>query len=74
MIETITKGQSFVSFDVSLSGHVISTISARHQGGHILWCHASIHGFDDFDPSDRNMMEKKIRDCWSARAGQAQVH
>jgi len=63
LVETIAKGHSFLSFDVSLSGHLISTICVRHHRGRILWCHASLYGFEDFDPSDRQVMEDQIRDC-----------
>lgn len=71
LVETVTKDCKFLSFDVSLSGHLISTVIVRHHGGSIVWSQASIHGFEDFDAEDRHAMERKIRERWPARGQQA---
>lgn len=71
LVETVTRDCKFLSFDVSLSGHLISTITVRHQGGSIVWSQASIYGFEDFDSDDRQVMERKIRKRWPARERQA---
>lgn len=60
LIETTTRQLRFITFDVSVSGHIIATISGRYEHGRILWSEASIHGFQDFDASDREAIEKKI--------------
>lgn len=74
LVETIIKGQSFLSFDVSLSGHLISTIRVRHQSGIFVWSEARAYGFEDFDRSDYQAIEQQIRASWACRARQAQIH
>ncbi len=54
------RGQSFVSFDVAMQGHVISTIDAPLLSGRILWSHAAIHGYRDFDPRERTELEAEV--------------
>ena len=60
LAQTEIRGLSFVSFDVAMSGHVISTIDAPLLSGRILWSHAAIHGFGDFDNRERTMLEAEI--------------
>ncbi|SIQ47836.1 hypothetical protein SAMN05880561_103133 [Rhizobium sp. RU33A] len=54
------RGQSFVTFDVAMQGHVISTIDAPLLSGRILWSHAAIHGYCDFDPRERTELEAEL--------------
>lgn len=54
------RGQSFVTFDVAMQGHVISTIDAPLLSGRILWSHAAIHGYRDFDPRERTELEVEV--------------
>jgi hypothetical protein len=54
------RGHDFVSFDVAMNGYVISTIDAPLLSGRILWSHAAIHGFGDFDPRERTLLEAEI--------------
>jgi hypothetical protein len=60
LAQTEIRGLSFVSFDVAMSGHVISTIDAPLLSGRILWSHAAIHGFGDFEPRERTLLEAEI--------------
>ncbi|MBU0736730.1 MAG: hypothetical protein KJ981_20880 [Alphaproteobacteria bacterium] len=54
------RGQSFVTFDVAMQGHVISTIDAPLLSGRILWSHAAIHGYRDFDLRERTELEVEV--------------
>jgi hypothetical protein len=54
------RGQSFVSFDVAMNGHVISTVDAPLLSGRILWSHAAIHGFRDFEPGEKVQLEVEL--------------
>jgi hypothetical protein len=74
LTESIDKGHAFLTFDVCVSGHLISTVSVPHLGGRILWSQASIYGFDDFNSTDHRVIEQMIRACLSSSAGQAQFH
>lgn len=58
--QTEVRGQSFVTFDVAMQGHVISTIDAPILSGRILWSHAAIHGYRDFDPRERTELEAEL--------------
>ena len=58
--QTEIRGLSFVSFDVAMNGHVISTVDAPMLSGRIVWTHAAIHGFGDFDGFDRSLLEAEI--------------
>lgn len=58
--QTEIRGLNFVSFDVAMNGHVISTVDAPLLSGRILWSHAAIHGFGDFDGGERTMLEAEI--------------
>lgn len=58
--QTETRGLHFVSFDVAMNGYVISTVDAPLLSGRILWSHAAIHGYEDFDGCDRTMLEAEI--------------
>ena len=58
--QTEVRGQSFVTFDVAMQGHVISTIDAPILSGRILWSHAAIHGYRDFDPRERTELEAEV--------------
>lgn len=60
LAETAIRGQRFVSFDVAMNGHVISTIDAPVLSGRILWSHAAIHGFTDFDSAEQNVIEHQV--------------
>lgn len=53
-------GHDFISFDVAMNGHLISTIDAPLLSGRILWSHAAIHGFGDFDPREKVQLEAEI--------------
>ena len=57
---TEVRGQCFVTFDVAMQGHVISTIDAPMLSGRILWSHAAIYGYCDFDPSQRTELEAEV--------------
>lgn len=74
MVETIAQGQRFISFDVSLSGHLIATISARHEHGRLIWSQASMHGFEDFDHLDREAIEEQLRAIWVLAGNRSQMH
>lgn len=58
--QTEVRGQSFVTFDVAMQGHVISTIDAPILSGRILWSHAAMHGYRDFDPRERTELEAEL--------------
>eukprot|EP01032_Pedospumella_encystans_P035389 gene35389-biopygen29325 len=58
--QTAIRGLNFVSFDVAMNGHVISTVDAPLLSGRILWTHAAIHGFGDFDVRERTLLEAEI--------------
>lgn len=61
VVETTAEGQRFLSFDVSLSGHLISTISVRHENGRLIWSQSTVQGFEDFDEGDREVIEQQLR-------------
>lgn len=58
--ESEVKGHRFVSFDVAVSGHLISTVGAPLLQGRIVWSHAAIHGFCDFDPGEKVLLEAEV--------------
>ncbi|MDQ0423350.1 hypothetical protein J2045_004402 [Peteryoungia aggregata LMG 23059] len=58
--QTELRGHSFVTFDVAMNGHVISTVDAPRLSGRILWSHAAIHGFGDFDCGERTLLEAEV--------------
>ena len=58
--ETAIRGHRFVSFDVAMNGHLISTIDAPLLSGRILWSHAAIHGFGDFDLTEQHLIEDQV--------------
>ncbi len=58
--QTELRGHSFVTFDVAMNGHVISTVDAPRLSGRILWSHAAIHGFGDFDLRERGLLEAEV--------------
>ena len=58
--QIVVRSQSFVTFDVAMQGHVISTIDAPLLSGRILWSHAAIHGYRDFDPRERTELEVEV--------------
>jgi hypothetical protein len=60
LTESAIRGHRFVCFDVAMNGHLISTIDAPLLSGRILWSHAAIHGFGDFDPVDQHVIEHKV--------------
>ena len=60
LAEMAVHGHRFVSFDVAMNGHVISTIDAPLLSGRILWSHAAIHGFGDFDPGEQHLIESQV--------------
>lgn len=74
MVETSARGQRFISFDVSLSGHLISTISVRYEKGQMIWSHASVHGFEDFDQDDREAIERQLRALWLSAGEKTRMH
>lgn len=74
LTESIDKGHAFLTFDVCLSGHLISTISVPHVNGRILWSQASIYGFDDFSSADHHIMEQMICAFRGGRGRQAPFH
>lgn len=59
--ETIVEGHRFLSFDVSLSGHLISTISLPDEQGQLMWSQSTVNGFEDFDQDDREAIEQQLR-------------
>ena len=60
LAETAICGHRFVSFDVAMNGHLISTIDAPLLSGRILWSQAAIHGFGDFDPMEQHLIEHQV--------------
>lgn len=60
LAETVIRGHRFVCFDVAMNGHLISTIDAPLLSGRIVWSHAAIHGFGDFDPTDQDFIEQQV--------------
>jgi hypothetical protein len=60
LTETAIRGHRFISFDVAMNGHLISTIDAPLLSGRILWSQAAFHGFGDFDPRDQNLIEDQV--------------
>jgi hypothetical protein len=60
LAETAIRGHRFVSFDVAMNGHLISTIDAPLLSGRILWSQAAIHGFGDFDPAEQHHIEHQV--------------
>jgi hypothetical protein len=60
LAETVIRGHRFVSFDVAMNGHLISTIDAPLLSGRILWSQAAIHGFGDFDLRDQHLIEHQV--------------
>ncbi|MFN3505915.1 MAG: hypothetical protein ACK4ZU_00460 [Allorhizobium sp.] len=54
------RGQNFVTFDVAMNGHVIATVDAPILAGRILWSHAAIHGFRDFDLGEKDLLEAEV--------------
>ncbi len=60
LTETAIRGHRFVSFDVAMNGHLISTIDAPLLNGHILWLHAAVHGFDDFDLTEQHVIQHQV--------------
>lgn len=54
------RGQNFVTFDVAMNGHVIATVDAPLLSGRILWSHAAIHGFRDFDLGEKGQLEAEV--------------
>ena len=60
LAETAIRGHRFVSFDVAMNGHLISTIDAPLLSGRILWSHAAIHGFGDFDLAEQHLLEHQV--------------
>lgn len=61
VVETTAEGHRFLSFDVSLSGHLISTISVPHENGRLVWSQSTVQGFEDFDQGDREAIEQQLR-------------
>ncbi len=57
---TEVRGLSFVTFDVAMQGHVIATVDAPLLSGCILWSHAAIHGYRDFDARDKGLLEREV--------------
>jgi hypothetical protein len=55
--QTEVSGRVFVTFDVAMNGYLIATVDAPRLYGRILWSHAAIHGFRDFDPCERRLLE-----------------
>lgn len=68
---TEVRGQSFVTFDVAMQGHVIATVDAPVLLGRIVWSHAAIHGFRDFDVGERGLLEAEVG---RVLVGQAEPH
>lgn len=62
LIEIYSKDHHRLSFDVTVNGHQIATITVRCEGSRLLWHAAKIEGFDDFTPENRDLIEKKIRE------------
>lgn len=58
--QTEIRGRNFVSFDVAMNGHVISTVDAPLLSGRILWSHAAIQGFGEVEVGERTMLEAEI--------------
>ncbi|PYB76950.1 MULTISPECIES: hypothetical protein [Rhizobium] len=58
--ETAIEGHRFVSFDVAMHGHLISTIDAPLLSGRILWSHAAFHGFGDFDSAEQHLIDHQV--------------
>ncbi|MBA4798867.1 hypothetical protein [Rhizobium rosettiformans] len=54
------KGRNFVTFDVAMNGHVIATVDAPLMSGRILWTHAAFHGFSDFNPGEKVLLEAEV--------------
>jgi hypothetical protein len=57
---TELRGHDFVSFDVAMRGHLIATVDAPLLSGRILWSHAAIHGFRDFDAREKVVLEAEL--------------
>ncbi len=72
--QTEICGRNYVSFDVAMNGHVISTVDAPLLSGRILWSHAAIHGFGDFDRCERTMLEAEIDRALGDEAPRAEDH
>lgn len=62
------RGHAFVSFDVAMNGHLISTIDAPLLSGRILWSQAAIHGFGDFCPGEKGLLEAQVDQALLGRA------
>jgi hypothetical protein len=54
------RGQNFVTFDVAMNGYVIATVDAPLLSGRILWSHAAIHGYGDFDHREKVLLEAEV--------------
>jgi hypothetical protein len=66
LTETAIRGHLFVSFDVAMNGHLISTIDAPVLSGRILWSQAAIHGFGDFDSTQQHLIADKVGSALSS--------
>ncbi len=62
------RGQNFVTFDVAMNGHLIATVDAPLLSGRILWSHAAIHGFRDFDSREKVLLEAEVDRVLTPRA------
>lgn len=62
LVEIFSEDHHQLSFDVTVNGHQIATITIRCEGSRLLWHAAKIEGFDDFTLRDRDLIEERIRE------------
>lgn len=73
-VETKVEDDTVLSFDVFMSGRLISTITVTLASGRILWPEARIEGFDGFEAAEYQAFERMIVELRSSAPANARLH